>query len=255
MKMDLETKKEHMVRIGITDDTLNEIMPLMKEDPRYGSDDDFVHDALREFPENTDRNLVAMKIALIDMTNSTSLSRLTGNKEFDRKNRRTGEIQRVKRDVLNLQDIVGKIVSIKDFDERIKNGDVTIVSELARWSSNFGDGLNLFSFFSKYCLYHNYHAYARDDFSIYDSVVRDHLGDYLSTSEYSKLLGGKTLRKNQSTSSAVAGEIEKMRRKCDYAKYRDLIDSVLKIKGVSNGVESKRRKLDLFIWYLNRTNH
>jgi hypothetical protein len=76
-------------------------------------------------------SFTAMKIALIDMTNSTNL-----NKHLSK---------------IYLTRLIEKIKSC-NFDERVAKGDISLVGELAK------NEISLFSFFSKYCLYLNYYV-------------------------------------------------------------------------------------------------
>ena len=185
-----------------------------------------------------------MKIALVDTTNSTNLSRLLGNKEVVKNG------QLVIKESLTLTDLINKIVSMTDFDERIKNGDVTLVDELTKWGSK--KGLKLMSFFSKYCLYHNYYVYDKDDFVIFDTVVKNSLGKYLNKEEFQQLYPNYNI-KNHSVEQVLSNKIEKMRLDCNYQSYYQLIDNILKIKKIDpKNVPKMRRKLDLLVWYQNR---
>lgn len=217
----------------ISDDDLIRAVRDIRDDARYGVDNGFSEKVLEEYPLNTDRAIIAMKIALIDMENSTQLSRLLGDKGSRS---------------INLKDIVDKIQSIS-FDERVTAGDRSLVSELSLWSS--GLGLNLFSFFSKYCTYHNSYAHKKDDYSIYDKVVKDHIGDYLSLADCQRLFGDDAMpRKSQTISSFVSNKIEKVRQTCDYEQYCRIIDYLLAKYAVAR--PNARRDLDWFIWYRNR---
>ena len=114
-------------------------------------------------------------------------------------------------------------------------GDATLISELAR------NEINLFSFFSKYCLYHNYYVYERDDFAIFDGVMQNHVGVFISHYEYK----GKLYR-----SSHIHNCIEKMRTTYDYEGYLKLIDTILENNNIRR--KGKRRKFDWLVWYGNR---
>jgi len=222
----------------------------VKADARYGEEYKILRSALLAFPDNTDSTVIAMKIALVDMTNSTQLSRLLGEKVVTKKDPKTGkykEVSRSKKDI-TLGKIAEQIIDV-NFDGRVARGDRSLVGELARWSQS--QGVNLFSFFSKYCCYHNELLYGRDDYSIYDSVVQNHLGDYISAAEYETLFGAKpVLRSNQTMAGLVRNKIEQMRKHFDYDTYVGLIDQFLAVKGIT--CDNKRRKLDWKIWYDNR---
>ena len=217
----------------LSDFDLAQVIRDMRDDSRYGIDNGFTEKAFEKYPDNTDRTTIAMKIALVDMENSTQLSRLLGEKGTRN---------------INLKDIVSKLESIP-FDERVAGGDPSLVSELSKWSS--GLGLNLFSFFSKYCTYHNTFVYKKDDYSIFDKVVKEHLGDYLSLTDCQEFFGTETkLRKGQSVTKLVDSRIEEMRKTCDYEQYSRFIDFLLDKNSITR--PSKRRELDWFIWYRNR---
>jgi hypothetical protein len=217
----------------ISNSDLAQVIKDMHDDSRYGADNSFTQKAFEKYPNNNDRVTIAMKVALVDMENSTQLSRLLG--ENDTRN-------------INLKDIVSKLQSIF-FDKRVASGDRSLVSELSAWSSSLG--LNLFSFFSKYCTYHNHFVYKSDDYSIFDKVVKEHLGDYLSLEDCQDFFGANTkLRKNQTIAKLVSSKIEKMRKTCNYELYCEYIDFILKKHSITRPY--KRRELDWFIWYRNR---
>lgn len=216
-----------------SDTDLAQVVRDMYSDSRYGVDNGFTQKALEKFPDNIDPAVIAMKIAIVDMENSTQLSRLLGEKGTRN---------------INLKDIVGKIQSMP-FDERVASGDSSLISELSLWSS--GLGLNLFSFFSKYCTYHNTYVYHKDDFSIFDKVVKEHIGDYLSLEDCREFFGADTkLRKGQTVTKLIESKIESMRQSCDYELYSRLIDFLLERHSITR--PNRRRELDWFIWYRNR---
>ena len=197
-----------------TEDELDETALRVARDPRYGEEATIIGNCLNKFPKNEDGDIIAMKIALIDMTNSTNL-----NKHLSK---------------IHLTRLIEKIKEC-NFDERVAAGDISMIGELAK------NEINLFSFFSKYCLYHNYYFYQRDDFVIFDGVMQNHVGAFLPHYEYK----GKTYR-----SSQIKNCIENMRLTYDYEGYLALIDTIL----ANNGIHSKgkHRKFDWFVWYNNR---
>ena len=140
----------------INDATLDEIELLVQGDPAYGPEIDLITRCLQRFPENTDPDIVAMKIGLIDITNSTHLSQY--------------------KSAISMAELPRIIARIKDIDARIAAGDPEVVNEIARSNGN----KNLFSFASKYCCYHNRNLYKRDDYSILDGILRDYLPRYFS---------------------------------------------------------------------------
>lgn len=200
----------------IQDKDLEENEKQVAEDPKYRVEGEIIKEAFQCHPNNTERAIVAMKVSLIDLTNSTNLSRNLG---------RSG----------GLDELVSKILEI-DFDERVSCGDLSIVGELAKFTKE-KFGKNLFSFFSKYCFYHNVHCYNRDDFVIYDSIISKNLGKYIVAEEYRELTSQK-LNKNS---------FEKLRETYDYEKYVSVMDHIIEKNGFL--VDKPRRKLEQFIWY------
>ena len=174
---------------------------------------------------NIDPDIVIHKILLIDYTNSTQL-------------------QRHKRE-LSIFTLANRITKIKDLDKRIENGDLEIVTELAKQAinqkidkSSLGkvqaskrEYINLFSFATKYCLYHNRLSYGYDDYSIYDRVVADAIPHYLLDVKKS--------------------DIEKYRKEGDYKSFHGLITRIINENGLGQ-IEFIRRKLDHFLWYPNK---
>ena len=204
---------------SITNEELEHIENEIKNDIKYGREGILIDSALKNFPLNNDISIVAMKISLIDLTNGTNLSRNLG---------KNGGIYEL-----------AKKITMIDFDKRVSNGDITIVNELAKWTKD-NIGKNLFSFITKYCLYHNVHCYNKDDFVIYDSVVADNLSKYISNEDYKKITG-KTLYKNS---------LKKCKYNYNYEEYKKVIDFII----LSNNIviDKPHRKMDWFIWYKNR---
>lgn len=141
--------------LPITEENISDIHQQALADANYGANFAMIHDVLKRFPQNTDRELVAMKVSLIDLTNSTNISRHINK--------------------ISLSEIVKLILSIHDFDIRLSQGDPELVGQLARSNGK----VNLFSFASKYCTYHSVEVYEQDDYSIFDSVVKDALPYYV----------------------------------------------------------------------------
>ena len=203
----------------ITNEDLELYAQKVKNDIKYGGEGILIDEAFKKYPLNDNKSIVAMKICLIDITNGTNLSRNLGKQG-------------------GLYKLSEKIVS-SNFDERVKNGDISIVEDLARWTKE-ELGKNLFSFITKYCLYHNNHCYDKDDFAIYDSVVSKNIYKYISEEEYYNLTG-KKLRKNSFT---------KLKNAYNYNEYIKVINYIIKKNNIT--VDKPHRKLDWFIWYKNR---
>ncbi|MBO5736283.1 MAG: hypothetical protein J6S04_00605 [Clostridia bacterium] len=118
-------KKHKTNGILITNEMIEEYHQKVKATSNYGREDNLITDCLLKFPKNTDVTIVAMKIGLIDITNSTHISQHKSK--------------------ISAVELAECIVAIKDIDERIKNGDPEVVNEIARCNGN----INLFSFASK----------------------------------------------------------------------------------------------------------
>lgn len=245
-------------RIDISEESLRNIRKRMRTGTsRYWLDEldenGFFYKAFKNYPKNDSPEIVAMKISLVDTTNSTNLSRILGDKRYKMYDKV------IERKVFTFSELVQKILEI-DFDRRVEAGDITLVSELTKWGKDWGtekDGANIMSFFSKYCLYHNNISYNKDDYSIFDSVVQNNLGNYLSEQEFRKLFPNTKLRKSSNAEElhkniarAVSLEIGKMKNNCDYESYHRLIGDILGMKNIL--INGMRRNLDYLVWYDNR---
>lgn len=190
----------------ITNDAMEEIELLVQNTENYGPENELITRCLRKFPENTDPDIVAMKVGLIDITNSTHLSQ-----------------HKSKISMVELADIIS---SIPDIDERIAIGDPEVVNEIAKSNGK----VNLFSFASKYCCYHNRNLYGRDDYSILDTVLKEYLPRYFD--------------------DITRGQIQKWQDSFNYQAYNDYISKKLDEYGIT--VSYRKRKFDHFVWYKNR---
>lgn len=190
----------------VTNASIEEAEKLVQNTDNYGPENDLISRCLHKFPLNTDPDLVAMKVGLIDITNSTHLSQHKSK--------------------ISMVELASVIAAIPDIDERIAVGDPEVVNEIARSNGN----INLFSFASKYCCYHNRNLYGRDDYSILDTVLKEYLPRYFSD-----------VTKNQ---------IQKWQDSFQYKEYNDYITRKLDELGIT--VENRKRKFDHFVWYKNR---
>lgn len=172
-------------------------------DDKYGKEYRLIEDVLKKYPNNKTIEDVACKIAVIDFTNSTNL----------RQNK------------INLYTLA-KIITNIDFDARVAKGDVSLVSDIIKECH-----VKLYSFASKYCCYHNTFLYNRDDYSIYDSVVKKHLPEYATE----KLPASK------------------WRKNFNYETFNQYIGDLLDEYGITAATEPQRRRLfDHYVWYKNK---
>lgn len=175
-------------------------------DDKYGKEYRLIESVLKKYPNNKTIEDVACKIAVIDFTNSTNLHFST-----------------------NLYTLAEIITSI-DFDAKVAEGDVSLVSKIIEKIIQECH-VKLYSFVSKYCCYHNTFLYNRDDYSIYDSVVKNHLPEYATE----KLPASK------------------WRKNFNYKTFNQYIGDLLDEYGITAATEPQRRRLfDHYVWYKNK---
>lgn len=192
--------------LPITTENINSVHQQVLESTSYGANFSMIHNVLKRFPQNTERELVAMKVSLIDLTNSTNIGRHINK--------------------ISLSEFVELILNIRDIDVRLAQGDPELVCQIARCNGK----VNFFSFASKYCTYHNVDVYERDDFSIFDSVVKDALPYYIP--------------------KLTKATVNNWRETYNYAAFNDCIGRILDQNNIH--IPYRRRKFDHFLWYANR---
>lgn len=195
---------------------IQSILKTVKEvqnHPSYGAEEALISTFFCQFPKNSDSTIVAAKVAIIDTTNNTHISQYKSK--------------------ISLCDVANIIVNIKDFDKGVKAGDEKLVEEIARTAKE-NHGVNLFSFASKYCCYHNVHVYGRDDYSIFDNVVKEHLPEYCDSED-----------------KVTKNKIETWRNNVDYTSFNALIGKVLDRNKIA--IPNRRRAFDHYLWYTYRT--
>ena len=190
----------------ITNEAMEEAEALVQGTDNYGPENELITRCLRKFPKNSDPDIVAMKVGLIDITNSTHLSQHKSK--------------------ISMVELANIIAAIPYIDERIADGDPEVVNEIARSNGK----INLFSFASKYCCYHNRNLYGRDDYSILDTVLKEYLPRYFD--------------------DITKGQIQKWQDSFNYKAYNDYITKKLDECGIT--VNHRKRKFDHFVWYKNR---
>lgn len=190
----------------ITNEAMEEAETLVQGTDNYGPENELITRCLRKFPKNTDPDIVAMKVGLIDITNSTHLSQHKSK--------------------ISMVELANIIAAIPYIDERIADGDPEVVNEIARSNGK----INLFSFASKYCCYHNRNLYGRDDYSILDTVLKEYLPRYFD--------------------DITKGQIQKWQDSFNYKAYNDYITKKLDECGIT--VNHRKRKFDHFVCYKNR---
>ena len=204
-KVEIEKPHEQQY-LPLTEENIEKQHKVVGASSNYGKEGLIIHDVLNAFPLHNDLNTIAMKIAVIDVTNSTHLSQYKSR--------------------LSLYDLAKVILEIPNFDDRLAEGDPELVNIIAR---NIG-AVNMFSFASKYCTYHNVEVYGRDDYSIFDGIVKNTLPHYIQ---------GLTTNK-----------IDTWRRSFDYKTFNECVGKLLDENNIH--IPFRRRKFDHFLWYANR---
>ena len=191
----------------ISNETLIDASEMIKQTENYGPENDLLTNCLKKYNTNTDVETVPMKIGLIDITNSTNIARY--------------------KRLISVVELAKIITAIPDIDNIIKDGDPEVVNIIAKSNGN----INLFSFASKYCCYHNVNLYGNDHYSIFDTVLKEYLPLYFQ----------KDITESQ---------IEKWRKEFDYKAYNDFITE--RLDDLKIDVPFRKRKLDHYIWFKNR---
>jgi len=185
----------------ISNETLDQTEEQVMNTESYGSENNLITRCLKRFPDNTEPEIVAMKIGLIDITNSTHLSQ--------------------HKSLISMNEFAEYIVHIYHIDERIKAGDSEVVNEIAKSNGK----INLFSFATKYCCYHNRNLYERDDYSIMDNVVKDYLPLYFP--------------------EIMKTQFQKWQKKYQYNEFNTFITK--KLDELEITTEFRKRKFDHFV--------
>lgn len=110
----MQTKKGYRDVTGdaITNEAMEEAEALVQGTDNYGPENELITRCLQKFPMNTDPDVVAMKVGLIDITNSTHLSQHKSK--------------------ISMVELANIIAAIPNIDDRIAAGDPEVVNEIAR---------------------------------------------------------------------------------------------------------------------------
>lgn len=200
----------------ITEADLQQAQNLIS--PKNKADIGLLKKIITERPKNAGADIsdIAIKIAMIDITNSTHLS--------------------VQRNKVSLCELAEIIKGIQDIDARLEEGDPAVVEDIAHGTQGEdADGFNSFSFATKFCCYHNRFVYGKDDYSIFDNNVAGILPGYCSD--------GTTKHR-----------IETWRTGIDYSSFNNCIWRVITENHLTE-VPNVRVKLDGFLWLKGRTHN
>lgn len=183
------------------------------EDDKYGRDAETISNIIHKNPENKDVDIVITKMCLIDYANGTNLIKFLGKDGY-------------------IHELAERIISKEvNFDERVQNGDIKLVSELSKWCKEHLK-CNLFSFMSKYCFYHN-----QKDFVIYDTILSEDLYEFISDEEFKEIRGEKLGKTS----------FKKMKQNFDYEYYKETIDKIIEKRGLKGKINYQ--KFDKYIWW------
>ena len=135
------------------------------------------------------------------------------------------------------------IYNIGDLYKRLRDGDASLVNEIAKaLCKKDGGGRYTFSFASKFCTYVSRALYNSDEYSVYDNVLADILPYY----GWAYLKKSYCSNKNKSTIRRVIGVDIK---EGNYALYRDLIDDIRDRNKILTGYQISRKDFDQLLWY------
>ncbi len=168
------------------------VLNAYKKMETYQIQQEVLDNLVDKFPDHKNKAAVEVKVKLLNLLYSTNV-RATNN-------------------------MMKHILEIKDIDKRLKNGDKTLVPEIANIKIS-DKTYNFYSFATKYCAYHQ-----SDKFPIYDNIVANVL-----TALYAD--------KNKK-------EFEKKLREYDF--YVQVYDTFMKEYGLAG--HFKYREVDNYIW-------
>jgi hypothetical protein len=138
MKFTLTINEYKMAKISLKE----EVHKVLKEYDKmetYRIQEAILQDLLKKHPDHTNRSAVDTKVKLLNLFYSTGIQAVNKMTE--------------------------NILGIKDIDARLKEGDLSLIPEIAVLKLNDGERFN-YSFATKYCALHQ-----PAKFPIYDSIV------------------------------------------------------------------------------------
>ncbi|MBO4739762.1 MAG: hypothetical protein J5606_09435 [Bacteroidales bacterium] len=171
------------------------VLNAYKKMETYQIQENVLQTLVKEFPDHKNKAAIEVKVKLLNLLYSTNV-RATNN-------------------------MTKHILEIKDIDKRLKNGDKTLVPEIANIKIN-DKTYNFYSFATKYCAYHE-----PDKFPIYDNIVANVL---------TALYADKNKKEFEK-------KFEKKLREYDY--YVQVYDTFMKEYGLDG---LTYRKVDNYIW-------
>ena len=191
---------------------------IIKNDSNYRSDNDENNvsstlNLVKQYKIEPSRDNLKKVIKAIDKQNSTHLS-VSGNK--------IGDNQGIEKTVDYIFDIIG----VEELNKQIKEGNRSLVDEIAKNSIN---NRYVISFASKFCTYMSRYMFNDDKFSIYDGIMASILPFYYYKYGDDK---EKIIINN------------KIMQKKGYQWYSSIIDKVIKGAAERERYEISRKDLD-----------
>ena len=217
--------------IGLTRKNAELIEFIIQNDSNYRSDNDKNNkestvNLVEKYEKNpTDDNLKKI-IKSIDKQNSTHLSVDDG--------------------LTKTTEYIYYTIGQKRLAERLKNGDITLVDDIAE--NALENKRYIISFASKFCTYMSRYMYNKDNFSIYDKVIKNILPYY-----YYKYVNKNIKYKIENNKKLTIIDTnnkknEENKKKKSYGDYNKLIIDILKSEEVVKEKIS-RKDLDHILWY------
>ncbi|MBR2588671.1 MAG: hypothetical protein IKD77_05675 [Bacilli bacterium] len=196
---------------------------IINNDSNYRSDNEENNalstlNLVKQYKRNPSKDNLEKIIKAIDKQNSTHLS-VSGNN--------TGDNKGIEKTVEYIYDKIG----LNELNERIKNGDTSLVDEIA---INAVNNRYIISFASKFCTYMSRYMFNDDKFSIYDGIMARILPYY-----YFMYVDNKK--------RVVINN--KIMKKKGYEWYSSLIKQVIKQTKVKENYQISRKDLDHLLWY------
>ena len=171
---------------------------------RYRIEETALQSLINKYPDNSDFNGVFIKVTMLNLYYNTRLQN-----SF-------------------IISVAKRIHGIKNFDKRLKEGDVNLLSDIS--IPNTKEEHKCFSFATKYCVLHN-----PDKFVIYDSIVRKAL---------------KQCRDEELISDYKAYEPDDYLKDIErYRKYMDVLKEFQQKCEIGS-----LRDLDWFLWTYGKEN-
>lgn len=215
-------KNEELEKLNINSEILKKATLKFENDKTYSNETNLLKECLILHKENKNINDIALKLGIIDITNSTHLSQYKSS--------------------ISIYDLAKHIQNIKNIDVRLANGDVKLIDEIAATGN-----INLLSFASKFCFYQNRYIYKKDDYSIYDGVLANILPIIFKNEKYKNIDISYKNKKVELCNKTIF-YISNYLKKYNYETFHNAIGYLLKdIK-----LKDKRWEFDRLIWHNNK---